>query len=44
MLGMPTLMPGGPVALAAPDGAAEKRQFPRVCLLLSITGPVGLLY
>lgn len=44
MSGMPTLMLGGPNLLAAPDKAAEQRQFPRVCLLLSITGPVGLLY
>lgn len=42
MLGMPTLMPRGPSSLAAPDKAAEQRQFPRVCLLLSIL--VGLLY
>lgn len=44
MSGMLTLMPGGPSLLAAPDKAAEQRQFPRVSLLLSITGPVGLLY
>lgn len=44
MLGMPTLMPRGSACLAAPDKAAEQRQFPRVCLLLSILGPVGLLY
>lgn len=30
MLGMPTLMPRGPSLLAAPDKAAEQRQFPRV--------------
>lgn len=31
MSGMPTLMPGGPHLLAAPDKAAEQRQFP-MCL------------